>query len=318
VRVGVMIGPERRDTGRKVEGMLADIAWAESVGMDTAWIPQIPSDFDAMVAVTLLGTATSRIELGTAVIPLHAQHPIALARQALSAHAAIGGRLALGVGPSHHWIVRDMLGLAYDRPAAYTRDYLEVLGAALQGPGSVDVENETFTVRNPFDLGPVAPLPVLIAALGPVMLRIAGEHADGTVLWMADERAIAEHVAPRITKAADNAGRPAPRIVAGIPVCLCKPSEVVAARERANRVLGEAEYSPNYQRLLEAGDARDVGDICAAGDEDAILARLRRFADAGVTDLSVRLLPIGADRDELIASKRRTREVIAALAAEVR
>ncbi len=150
------------------------------------------------------------------------------------------------------------------------------------------------------------------------MLALAGERADGTVLWMADERACAEHVVPRITKAAENAGRPAPRIVAGIPVCLCAPSEVDAARERANPILGEAEVSPNYQRLLDYGDARDVGDLCAAGDEEAILARFRRFADAGVTDLSVWLLPVGNNRDELVASKRRTRELIAALGAEVR
>jgi F420-dependent oxidoreductase-like protein len=318
VRLGVMIGAERGDSARKVSRMLADIEWAEAAGLDTAWVPQVPNDFDALLAVALMGTRSARIELGTAVVPLPAQHPIALARQALSTHAAIGGRLALGVGPSHHWIVRDMLGLPYQRPAAYTRDYLHVLNVALAGPGPVDIENETFTVHNPLDLGPVAPLPVLVAALGPVMLTLAGAHADGTVLWMADERAVAEHVVPRITKAADNAGRPAPRIVAGIPVCLCAPGEVDAARERANRILGEAEVSPNYQRLLEYGDARDIGDICAAGDEAAILKRLRRFADAGVTDLSVRLLPIGDNRDELIASKRRTREVIAALGAEVR
>jgi 5,10-methylenetetrahydromethanopterin reductase len=318
LRVGVMIGPERRDTARKPEGMVRDIEWAESAGMDTAWIPQIPSDFDALLAVALVAAKSTKIELGTAVVPLQAQHPIALARQALSAHAISNGRLALGVGPSHHWIVRDMLGLPYEKPAAYTRDYLDVLNLALQGPERVDVENDSFTVHNPFDLGPVAPLPVMLAALGPVMLRIAGERADGTVLWMADERAIGNHIAPRINKAADNAGRPAPRIIAGIPVTLCASSEVDAARERANRILGEAEHSPNYQRLLEEGDAKDVGDICAAGDEEAILARFRSFADAGVTDLSVRLLPIGDNRDELIASKKRTREVIAELAAQVR
>jgi F420-dependent oxidoreductase-like protein len=318
VRLGVMIGAERGDSARKVSRMLADIEWAEAAGMDTAWIPQVPNDFDALLAVALMGTRTTRIELGTAVVPLQAQHPIALARQALSTQAATGGRLALGVGPSHHWIISDMLGLPYERPAAYTRDYLEVLTAAFSGPGPVDVVNETFTVHNPLDLAPVAPLPVLVAALGPVMLSLAGERADGTVLWMADERAVAEHVVPRITKAADNAGRAAPRIVAGIPVCLCAPSEVDAARERANRILGEAEVSPNYQRLLDYGDARDVGDLCAAGDETAILARMRRFADAGVTDLSVRLLPIGDNRDELVASKRRTREVIGALGAELR
>lgn len=318
MRIGVMIGPERGDSARKATRMVQDVTWAEGAGLETAWIPQIPSDFDALTAVALMGAQTTRIELGTAVVPLQTQHPIALARQALSVQGVTGGRLTLGLGPSHHWIVRDMLGLAYERPAAFTRDYLDVLAAALAGPGPVDVENSSFTVHNPLDLGPVAPLPVLLAALGPVMLAIAGERADGTVLWMADERAIADHVVPRITKAADAAGRPAPRIVAGIPVCLCAPSEADAARERASRILGEAEISPNYQRLLDYGDAKDVGDLCAAGDEAAIAARFRRFADAGVTDLSVRLLPIGADRDELIASKYRTRDMIAGLAAEFR
>lgn len=237
------------------------------------------------------------------------------------AHLALTTRVVEGLraaGAEDHWIVRDMLGLPYERPAAFTRDYLDVLDAALRGPGPVDVENGTFTVHNPLDLAPVAPLPVLIAALGPVMLALAGERADGTVLWMADERAVADHVVPRITKAADDAGRSAPRIVAGIPVCLCRPAEVDAARERANRILGEAEISPNYQRLLDYGDAQDIGDLCAAGDERAIAARFRRFADAGVTDLSVRLLPIGEGREELIASKRRTREVLAGIAADFR
>jgi F420-dependent oxidoreductase-like protein len=313
-----MIGAERGDMARKVAKLVSDIEWAEAARLDTAWMPQVPNDFDCLTMVSLMAAHSSRIELGTAVVPLQAQHPIALARQALSTHAVASGRLALGVGPSHHWIIRDMLGLPYEKPAAYTRDYLEVLNAALAGPGSVDVENDSFTVHNPTVIGADTPMPVLVAALGPVMLQLAGELADGTVLWMADERAIGDHIAPKITKAAADAGRPAPRIVAGIPVCLCATSQVDEAKERANRVLGEAEVSPNYQRLLERGDARDVGDLCAAGDEDAILARMRGFADAGVTDLSVRLLPIGENRDELVASKRRTREVIAALGAELR
>ena len=318
MRLGVMIGAERGDMARKVTKFLEDIEWAESAGFDTAWMPQVPNDFDVLTMVSLMGTRTSRIELGTAVVPLQAQHPIALARQALSVHAGSGGRLALGVGPSHHWIITDMLGLPYEKPAAYTRDYLEVLNAALAGPGDVDVENDSFTVHNPTVLSAETPMPVLVAALGPVMLQIAGELTDGTVLWMADERAIGEHIAPRITKAAENAGRPAPRIIAGIPVCLCANSEIEAAKARANRILAEAETSPNYQRLLDRGDARDVGDLCAAGDAEQILRRFRAFADAGVTDLSVRLLPIGETRDELVASKHRTREVISELATQIR
>ena len=221
MRIGVMIGAERGDMARKVAKLASDIEWAESAGLDTAWMPQVPDDFDCLTMVSLMAAHSSRIELGTAVVPLQAQHPIALARQALSTHAVAGGRLALGVGPSHHWIIRDMLGLPYEKPAAYTRDYLQVLNAAIAGPGSVDVENDSFTVHNPTAIGADTPMPVLVAALGPVMLQLAGELADGTVLWMADERAIGDHIAPKITKAAADAGRPAPRIVAGIPVCLC-------------------------------------------------------------------------------------------------
>lgn len=313
-----MIGAERGDMARKVSKLVSDIQWAESAGLDSAWMPQVPNDFDLLTMVALMASNTTRIELGTAVVPLQAQHPIALARQALSVHAISGGRLVLGVGPSHHWIVRDMLGLPYDKPAAYTRDYLQVLNAAISGPGDVDVENDSFTVHNPTVLGADTPMPVLVSALGPVMLQIAGEHADGTSLWMADEKAIGEHIAPKINKAAADAGKPAPRIVAGIPVTLCANSEIEEAKDRANRVLAEAETSPNYQRLLDRGEARNVGDLLAAGDEESILKRFKQFADAGVTDLSVRLLPIGENRDELIASKYRTREVIAELAKAVR
>jgi F420-dependent oxidoreductase-like protein len=318
MRLGVMIGAERGDMARKVSKLVSDIQWAESAGLDSAWMPQVPNDFDCLTMVALMAAHTSRIELGTAVVPLQAQHPIALARQALSVHAMSGGRLALGVGPSHHWIIRDMLGLPYDKPASYTRDYLQVFNAAIAGPGDVDVENDSFTVHNPTVLGADTPMPVLVAALGPVMLQIAGEHADGTSLWMADEKSIGEHIAPKINKAAAEAGKPAPRIVAGIPVTLCANSEIEAAKDRANRILAEAETSPNYQRLLDRGAARNVGDLCAAGDQELILKRFKQFADAGVTDLSVRLLPIGETRDELIASKYRTREVIAELAKAVR
>jgi len=178
------------------------------------------------------------------------------------------------------------------------------------------VENDDFRVHNALDVTDL-PTPILVAALAPVMLRVAGELASGTILWMADERAIAEHIVPRITKAASGAGRPAPRVVAGIPVVLCANREVDDARGWANRLLGHAEYSPNYERLLEHGDATDVGDLLAAGDEDAIAERMRSFREAGVTDLSLRILPIGTDRDARIASRDRTIAFLSSLCPEV-
>jgi F420-dependent oxidoreductase-like protein len=313
VRVGVMLGPERGRYATKIDRMLEDARWAEAAGMSSVWIPQIPDEFDALTAATLVGRETSRLEVGTAVVPVQPRHPIALAQQALSTQAACGGRLALGLGVSHHWVIEDMLGLRYERPVATMRAHLDVLEQAFAGPGPVDVENELFTVHNPLDVTDVGPTPVLIAALGPLMLRLAGERTDGTILWMADERAIGEHIAPTITRAAEAAGRKPPRVVAGVPVCLCAADEVDAAVERTNRVLSEAEVSPNYQALLDRGDATAVGDLLAAGTEEMIEARLRSFADAGATDLSVRVVAIGADRDAKVESSRRTREYLASL-----
>jgi len=260
-----------------------------------------------------MGRVTERIELGTAVLPIQTRHPIAMAQESLSVQAACGGRFTLGLGASHHWVIDDMLGLPYERPAVHMRDYLEVLNAALAGAEKVDVENEHYQVHSPMDVTDRTANPVLLAALAPVMLRVAGEHASGTILWLADERAIAEHVAPRISKAAANAGRPAPRIVAGVPVALCAKDDVDAARAHANVVLGHAEFCPNYQRLLDQGDATDVGDILAAGDESTVAARLRAFRDAGTTDLAVRVLALGTDRASRIASRQRTLEFLASL-----
>ena len=247
-------------------------------------------------------------------MPVQPRHPIALAQQALSTQAVCEGRLTLGLGVSHHWIIDEMLGLPYERPAATMRAYLDVLDPALAGPGMVDVENDLFRVHNPLDITDVTPTPVLLAALGPMMLQLAGERTDGTILWMADERAIGSHIAPAHQRARPRPPvGPTPRIVAGIPVCLCRDDEVDVAVARTNRVLSEAEVSPNYQKLLDQGDATTVGDILAAGSETSIEKRLRSFADAGVTDVSVRVVPIGEDRDELIASSKRTREYLASL-----
>jgi F420-dependent oxidoreductase-like protein len=317
VQIGLMIGPEKGRYREKVERLVAAAQAAEREGFASAWIPQVPDDFDALTAVALMGAATHRIELGTAVVPIQTRHPIAMAQQALSTQAVCAGRLTLGLGPSHHWIVEDMLGLSYDRPAHQVRNYLEVLNAAFAGPGPVDVVNDGYRVHNPLDITDIVPTPILLAALAPVMLRIAGEHASGTILWMADERAIGEHVVPRLTKAAAGVGRPAPRVIAGVPVVLCRDDEVDDARAWANRALGHADYSPNYQRLLDHGDATDVGDILAGGDEAAIVERLARFRDAGVTDLAVRVLPLGADRESRIASWNRTQAFVSSLCPEL-
>lgn len=317
MRVGLMVGSDKeRSRTDRLSGLLADGRAAEDDGFASFWIPQVPGYLDAMTAVALLGHVTERIEIGTAVVPLQTRHPVALAQQALTTQVACAGRFALGVGPSHHWIIKDQLGLPYDKPARLVRDYLDVLDAAFAGPGAVAVDNDSFAVHSPIDVTDSYGVPVLIAALGPTMLRIAGQRTAGTILWMADERAIGDYVVPRIAEAAQSAGRSGIRVVAGVPVALCSEDEVSDARAYASEVLGHADFSPNYVRLLEHGDADDVGDTMAAGEESAVLARLRRYRDAGVTDLAVRVVPLGDDAVQRSASRRRTQEFVASLASE--
>jgi F420-dependent oxidoreductase-like protein len=313
-----MVGSDKeRSRADRLTGLLADGRAAEHAGFTSFWIPQVPGYLDAMTAIALLGQVTDRIEIGTAVVPIQTRHPIAMAQQALTTQLACGGRFALGLGPSHDWIVDGQLGLSYERPVRLVRNYLQVLNAAFRGPGPVDIENDSYRVHSPFDVAEPTPMPVLLAALGPTMLRIAGEQANGTILWMADERAIHDHIAPRIGEAATDAGRPTPRIVAGVPVTLCSNGDVDDARAYASEVLGHAHFSPNYVRLLEHGDAADVGDTMAAGDEQAVLARLLRYRDAGVTDLAIRIVPLGADAHSRTESRTRTQQFLASLCPEL-
>src|SRR5262245_10302632 len=201
MRIGLMVGSDKdRPRADRLAGLLDDGKAAESGGFASFWIPQVPGCLDAMTAVALLGQATKRIEIGTAVVPIQTRHPLIMAQQALTIQVACAGRFTLGIGPSHHWIVSDQMGLPYDRPARLVRDYLDVLDAAFAGPGAVAVDNDSYRVHSPVDVTDSFESPVLLAALGPTMLRIAGERTRGTILWMADERAIADYVVPRITE----------------------------------------------------------------------------------------------------------------------
>ena len=309
-----MVGSDKeRPRAHRLSGLLEDGKAAEAQGFASFWFPQVPGYLDAMTAVALLGHVTERIEIGTAVVPIQTRHPMIMAQQALTTAVACSGRFTLGIGPSHHWIIADQLGLSYDRPARLVREYLDVLAAAFAGPGAVAVDNDDYHVRSPIDVTDAFDVPVLVAALGPTMLRMAGERTGGTILWMADERAIGDYVVPRITDAARAAGRPEPRVVAGVPVSICADGEIDDARAHASETLGHADFSPNYVRLLEHGDAEDVGDTMAAGDESAVLARLRRYRDAGVTDLAARVIPLGGDANIRSESRRRTQDFLASI-----
>jgi 5,10-methylenetetrahydromethanopterin reductase len=262
-------------------------------GFASAWMSNI-FGLDALTALAVAGSQVPGIELGTAVVPTYPRHPAVLAQQALTTATAVGGRLALGIGLSHKIVIADMYGLSFDRPTRHMREYLSVLLPLLDGqPASFHGE----TVRAEIGLSTPRPgrVPVLLAALGPQMLRLAGERTDGTVLWMTGPATVRDYVVPAITKAAAAAGRPAPRVVCMLPVCVTDDPD--GARARANRVFAIYGQLPSYRAMLDREGAEQPGDIVLTGDEDAVAAQIRELGEAGVTDFVAAQYARGADAE---------------------
>lgn len=238
---------------------------------------------DAIGALTVAGTQTERIELATAIVPTYPRHPFAMAQQALTAQAAAEGRFTLGIGLSHRVVIEGMLDISYDRPARHMREYLQVLMPLLHGE-AVRYEGEQYTARGQLSVPDAKPVPCLLAALAPVMLRLAGEFADGTTLWMTGPKTVEEHIGPRIRRAASNAGRPDPRIVCGLPIALT--NDAGGARAAAGAQFENYGNLPSYRAMLDIEGAPSPGDVAIVGDEAALDAALDRLESVGVTDFT--------------------------------
>jgi F420-dependent oxidoreductase-like protein len=302
VRIGTMLD---EPAGPEALGRLADaLRQAADDGFSSAWMSNI-FGLDALTALAAAGSQVPGIELGTAVVPTYPRHPAALAQQALTTATAVGGRLTLGIGLSHKIVIEDMFGYSFDRPARHMREYLSVLLPLLDGQtASFDGE----TVRAHVTLSTPRPgrVPVLLAALAPQMLRLAGQRTDGTVLWMTGPATVRDHIVPAITKAAAEAGRPAPRVVCMLPVCVTDDPE--AARARANRIFAIYGQLPSYRAMLDREGAAEPGDVVVTGDEASVAAQLDALAQAGVTDLVAAEYSRGDDQ-------QRTRALLKSLSA---
>jgi len=282
----------------------------EAQGFDGLFFGSV-TGADAMTVIALAGQKTSRIELGTSVVPTYLRHPTGMAMQALATQAATGGRLTLGIGPSHKPFVEGMLGIPYDRPALHTREYLSVLLPLLNGE-PVSFRGEFFKVNGQVRVPNTEAPQVLISALAPVMLRIAGELAGGTITWMAGLRAVESHVTPRIRKAAQEAGRPEPRIMVGLPVVVT--DDAAAAKEKAAQAFRVYGTLPNYQRILATSGAEGPADVAIVGNESEVERQLRELASAGATDFLAGMFTVGDDPQ---ASLRRTTECLRSLVGKV-
>lgn len=305
IRIGVSIADP--GTGTRLDELLGQFRAAEKAGFHSAWVANIFS-MDAMTLIALAGRETRSLELGTAVVPTYSRHPFYLAQQALSTQAATGGRFVCGLGPSHKVVIEDMLGLSFEKPARHVREFVTVV-KQLVDTGRVDFEGRVYRVKGSLSVTGGSPVPVLIGALGPVMRGIAGRLCDGTITWMTGPRTIAGEVEPGVRKAAREAGRPAPRVVAGIPVCLT--DDPAGAREAASKVFAIYGTLPSYRAMLDAEGLSQPGEIAIAGDERAVEEGIRRFADAGATDVNAAIFPFGPDA---AASQQRTFDLLASLA----
>ena len=230
------------------------------------------------------------LRLGTAVTPTFPRHPTAIAQQALTAAAATGNRFVLGIGLSHKVVIENMLGLSYDAPARHMREYLDVLMPLLRGE-TLNYQGELYRVGGLTLTVPGAEsVPTVVAALGPLMLRVAGELADGTNTWMVGPKTMETHIVARLTKAAETAGRPEPTVVGGVPIVLTrKPDE---ARQRIAQALVMYGQLPSYRAMLDREGVDGPADIAIVGDENALRGEIDRFRNAGVTDFNAAIMAV--------------------------
>lgn len=257
---------------------------AATDGFPSYWLSQI-FGVDALTTVALIAREVPELELGVTVVPTYPRHPTALAVQAQTVQQAAGGRLVLGIGPSHAPAVEGMWGLDWSRPYSHTVEYLAILRDLLDGK-AVNHEGALLTTRGQLTAA-AARTPILIAGLGPRMLALAGGHADGTATWMCGLETLRNHIVPRVSEAAAQAGRPAPRIVAGLPLCVTDQPE--RARAHAAEKLALYGAMPSYRAMLDREGAANPGDVALAGDERTLREALGRLRDAGISDFAASL-----------------------------
>ncbi|GIW40518.1 MAG: LLM class F420-dependent oxidoreductase [Candidatus Binatia bacterium] len=313
MRIGIGIG---EISGQKatLQDLREQARRAEADGFASGWLANI-FGFDAITTAALLAAETERIELGTAVVPTYPRHPLAMAQQALTARAASRGRFTLGIGLSHKIVIEDMLGLSWAKPYSHMEEYLAVLAPLLR-EGRVDYEGREFRVHAALDVPEGNPCPVLVAALAPRMLALAGRVADGTITWMTGPKTLESHTVPRICEAAEKAGRPRPRVVASLPVAVT--TRTSEARESAARRFQIYGVLPSYRAMLDREGVQGPADVALVGDSDEIGARVEHLRSIGVTDFLAVPFPVGPEDPDSLERTRETLSRLARKAAESR
>jgi F420-dependent oxidoreductase-like protein len=298
MRIGIGLG-DLAGRPATIDDLVAQAKRAEADGFSSGWLANI-FGIDAITAAAICARETSRLELGTAVVPTYPRHPMAMAQQALTAAAAAGGRFALGIGLSHQIVIESMLGLSWAKPFSHMREYLAVL-APLVRDGKVQHEGAEYRVNVGVSVPGGASCPILLAALAPKMLALAGSQGDGTITWMTGTRTVRDHIVPRIVAAADEAGRPRPRVVVSLPVAVTP--DPAAARRRAAEQFQIYGTLPSYRAMLDREGAAGPEDVALVGDEAQVGDGLAALSAAGATDFLAVPFAVDGDPDAIERSQ---------------
>jgi len=284
------------DVDGPLEKTLERAAGLRERGFTRMWSSQIFGP-DTLTVFAVVGREYRDLDLGTAVVPIQTRHPTMLAAQARTVQEAIGGRLSLGIGLSHKAVVEGMWGISFERPARYMSEYLDALAPMLRGE-RVNVKGERVSATTIGALGPgdVRTPGLLVAALAPKMLEMAGTLTDGTLTWMTGVQTIATHVVPTINAAAAAAGRPTPRVVCSLPISVT--GDVAETKTKVNERLAIYGTLPSYRAMLDREGAEGPADVGLFGTRDQVLDRLHELAEAGVTEFSASMTGEVDDRDE--------------------
>ncbi|MFT7652687.1 MAG: 5,10-methylenetetrahydromethanopterin reductase [Limisphaerales bacterium] len=281
MKIGAMIGAD--GTSSTLDDIIDIAKNAETAGLDNVWLANIFS-FDAISTLALIGRETQRIGLGTAVTPTYPRHPTAIAQQALTTAAASNNRFTLGIGLSHQVVIESMLGMSYDKPAKHMREYLSVLMPLVRGE-QANFQGDQYRVAGvELNIPGADTMPVVVAALGPVMLKLAAEMADGTNTWMVGPNTMENHIIASLHAA----GGTDAKVVAGLPIVLT--TNVDAAKAKIAEDLTIYGQLPSYRAMLDREGVAGPADIAIVGDENQLRGAIKRFEDIGVTDFNAAIM----------------------------
>ncbi|MBZ6105336.1 LLM class F420-dependent oxidoreductase [Streptomyces olivaceus] len=304
--VGVTLNAS--DARNQVDASVELAREAAAAGLRSAWFGQT-FGADSPQLAAIVGREVPGIHVGTSAIPVFGRHPLIVSSQAQTAQAATHGRYHLGLALGTRLLTEGGFGLTFERPVARLREFLTAL-RQLTRDGSADFRGELLTAATPVPArvpGAESGVPLLVAAMGPKALRASGELADGILPYLAGPRALETFIVPALTAAAEAAGRPAPRVVALVHGVVT--DDVDAVRRKVTEQLAFYEQIPSYARVVELSGGRRASDVAVIGDEATVAAEVRRYRDAGATEVVFSGTQIAGEAD-----RRRTWALLGDLA----